>query len=154
MEVSRTGYLTVLIIFLIAVASGVSVVLEEFNRMVYPAGPVRPFNFNENGPGAWEVEFLGEKVRVELPDSPVPDVLAGDLVQEGRRYLSLVFQNTKNRGEGILRDLLAGVQDTAGDLAPGLYGRTLELLERLPLPERLRYFINEDSKIIDTPGGR
>ena len=59
-------YILAVLFFTAAVSSGAAVVLAEFNSMIRPAGPVMAFDLKEDGPGAFEVEFLGEKMGVKL----------------------------------------------------------------------------------------
>lgn len=55
------------VLFVLVVASGVSVALSEFNRMVYIPGGARAFKVDYVGPGCCQAEFLGEKIKIELP---------------------------------------------------------------------------------------
>lgn len=64
---NRTFYLLTLFLFVLAVSSGVCVVLKEFNRMVCPAAPVRVFDLEAAGSQAYRVEFLREEADLNLP---------------------------------------------------------------------------------------
>ncbi|MCL6559559.1 MAG: hypothetical protein K6U74_12325, partial [Firmicutes bacterium] len=60
-------YIFVAFIFLTVVAAGVLRVATEFNHLVHPADPVRVLAFRGVEPGIYQIEFLGEKRRVEIP---------------------------------------------------------------------------------------
>jgi hypothetical protein len=82
--VNRTFYLLTLFFFVLAVSTGVCVVLKEFNRMVCPAAPVRAFNLEAGGSQTCRIEFLLEESELKLP---VDLNRAGDLMKQYQRDL-------------------------------------------------------------------
>ncbi len=81
---NRTFYLLSLSLFVLAVGSGIYVVLKEFNRMVCPSPPVQVFDLEAAGSQVYRVEFLREEVDLKLP---VDLTRAGDLMSQFQRDL-------------------------------------------------------------------
>ncbi|MFA4885069.1 MAG: hypothetical protein WC601_04740 [Desulfotomaculaceae bacterium] len=62
-----TKYEVALLIFTAVVALGTSTAISQFNHRVSPQTPVRVFELKNDGQGVYQVKFLGESMRLELP---------------------------------------------------------------------------------------
>lgn len=60
-------YLTCTAICMVAVLLGFIVVLGQFNLMVYPSS-ITAFSINTGEGGGCQIEFLGEKAQLTMPD--------------------------------------------------------------------------------------
>ncbi len=64
---NQAAYKITLLLFVVAVAIGVCVVLSEFNHALGPASGISALGLEESGRGVYRIEFLGEKVWVDFP---------------------------------------------------------------------------------------
>mgnify|MGYP005844705301 CR=1 FL=1 len=91
-------YMLVFLFFFITVAAGVSVVLSEFNRMVYPAGPAEVFRMDCEDSGGCRIEFLGEKIVLYPPAGMAGfnQNISFEIQQSGGQALEKMFVEINN----------------------------------------------------------
>jgi hypothetical protein len=127
--INRAFYILSLSLFLLAVGSGVYVVLKEFNRMVCPSSPVRVFDLEAAGEQVYRVEFLQEEVDFKLPVDLTRagelvsriqrDLVAGgypELVAETRKVVTVWCSTLREAGNRFISDLMSSAAAAAGSL--------------------------------------
>jgi hypothetical protein len=107
--VNGSKYLAGTAVFMVAVLIGFIVVLEQFNVMVYPSR-ITAFNINTGEKGVCQIEFLGEKVQLAVPDL---ELLSSWGVQNQQALTQNTFQALQNESMAVrqtwdtsLKDLL------------------------------------------------
>lgn len=130
-------YKLTVLFFIAAVAAGVSVTLSEFNRMVYPAGPVGSFSLKGGGSDIYHLEFLGEKIRVELPVSFVTSLFTKETVESGKGHAAEAFKNLTRDGGPVVEELLYRLKDAGGKMASDIDSRVSEIRKAVPFKEWL-----------------
>ncbi len=114
---SWAKYKLALLFFSAAVASGVFVILTGFNHMIYPVGPVNAFNLQGEGPGVYEVEFLGEKTVVKIPVETFTGFSPGEMIENAGRHIQKIFDYLNQKSSLILEDVLSRLKNEAGKVA-------------------------------------
>lgn len=118
---NRIVYLLTLFFFMLAVSTGVCMVLSEFNRMVRPAAPVRVFNLETAGNQVYHVEFLGVDANMRLP---VNLTRVEDFMEKGKAAL----KGVKYPEVAGIKEVFAGwwlaLQQAGGGLVSDILART------------------------------
>lgn len=109
-------YKLAILFFAAVVAVGVSVVLSQFNVMIRPAGPVSAFHLEGGGNSVYQVEFLGEKVGLELPANPVTGFITEKNVENGKAYIGKAYESLKDNNGQVLEKLLLNLKVAVGSI--------------------------------------
>jgi len=96
-----TKYKFALLIFTALVVLGTSTAIARFNHRVCPQAPVRAFELKNDGQGVYQVRFLGESMRLELP----MEYLAERIVMI-RRYGENVLEGPLMELNDVLKEWL------------------------------------------------
>lgn len=88
-------YLALTAVGMVAILLGFIVVLAQFNLMVCPAH-ITAFKLNTGEKGVCQIEFLGEKAQLAIPDL---DLLHRQAVLNSQILTENVYQTLKNEGK-------------------------------------------------------
>lgn len=128
-----TKYKYAILLLTAVVAVGVSITLSRFNHRVCPSTPVRAFGLEDSGSGAYQVEFLGEKIRLELPADLVMEFYDPKKLKESREYM---VKNLVSMSCNVVEDLSRSVtklNDVEADLAAELTTYAYKMKEQIQL---------------------
>lgn len=128
---SRVKYNLIIILFALVVAGGVSVVLSGFNQMIRPAGPVSAFRLEGGGPGVYRLEFLGEKIAVQIPPGLAADLVTRVEIMNRREYVTKTLQKLEREGKPVLDETLAIIIDAMKRTGSDLESRAGELKKQM-----------------------
>lgn len=115
-----------------AVFLGFNTVLGQFNLMVYPAH-ITAFSLNTDEQGICEIEFLGEKVRLSIPDFTP---LSNWGIQSSQTLSENVYRVMGSCGRIFKQLWDAGIKDLPQEYIQFLNNFEAGVL--LPLKERLQ----------------
>lgn len=126
-------YKLTIILFIVVVAAGVSVALSEFNAMVYPVGPVGVFSLKGGEYGIYQMEFLGEKIRVEFPSAFIEGLFSGETVKDSKEHLTGAIKNLKNSSGQALHKWLLFIRSEGERIVSAIASRASEIIGTSPL---------------------
>jgi hypothetical protein len=132
--VDGVKYLTCTAICMVVVLLGFTVVLGQFNMMVYPAC-ISAVSINTDDKGTCQLELLGEKAQLPVPDL---EHLVNRVTQNYHILTENMCRTVDSWGRGARQAWETGVK---GFLPEGQYEQLLNTIETgvlLPLKERLQ----------------
>jgi len=133
LNMNSMKYKQTIILFIAVVAVGVSITLSRFNHRVCPSIPVRAFGLEGAGTGAYQVEFLGEKIRLKLPVDLVMEFYDPKKLKESREYMVKNLVSIRCNVEEDLSRSLTKLNDVEADLTAELTTFACKMKEQIHL---------------------